>query len=135
MIADTGPLVALLDDRDPDHKRVSALLRRTRAPLITTYAVITEALHLIPRHAGFALLRMIENGALRVFELGESGLRRTFDLMRRYEDVPMDFADATLVALAEATGMRTIVSLDYDDFETYRLANGQALQNVIQRRL
>jgi predicted nucleic acid-binding protein len=133
MLADTGPLVALLDRRDPDHKRVTAVLRTARAPMLTTYAVLTEALHLLPRHAGFALLQMVENGGLRIVELGENGLKRSIELMRRYDDVPMDFADATLVALAEATGIRTIVSLDFDDFETYRLADRRALQNLISR--
>jgi predicted nucleic acid-binding protein len=133
MLADTGPLVALLDRRDPHHKRVSAFLRRARAPLLTTYAVLTEALHLLPHHAGFALLKMVENGALRIVELGDGGLKRSIDLMRRYEDVPMDFADATLVAVAEATGVRTIVTLDFDDFETYRLSDRRALQNLLSR--
>ena len=76
---------------------------------------------------------MVENGAVRIVELGEGGLKRSIDLMRRYEDVPMDFAGATLVALAEATGVRTIVTLDFNDFETYRLSDRRALQNLLSR--
>ena len=45
----------------------------------------------------------------------------------------MDVADASLVAVAELTGMRDIASIDFDDFETYRTDDGDALQNVITR--
>ena len=42
-------------------------------------------------------------------------------LMRRYADRPMDFADATLVHVAEREGLRTILTIDHGDFETYRI--------------
>ena len=42
-------------------------------------------------------------------------------LMARYADRPMDFADATLVHVAEREGLRTILTIDHDDFETYRI--------------
>ena len=41
--------------------------------------------------------------------------------MHRYADRPMDFADATLVHVAEREGLRTILTIDHDDFETYRI--------------
>ena len=41
--------------------------------------------------------------------------------MARYADRPMDFADATLVHVAEREGLRTILTIDHDDFETYRI--------------
>jgi len=42
-------------------------------------------------------------------------------LMARYADRPMDFADATLVHVAEREGLKTILTIDHDDFETYRI--------------
>jgi predicted nucleic acid-binding protein len=42
-------------------------------------------------------------------------------MMRKYADRPMDFADATLVRLAEREGLSTIFTIDHDDFETYRI--------------
>ena len=41
--------------------------------------------------------------------------------MHRYADRPMDFADATLVHVAEREGLRTIITVDHSDFETYRI--------------
>jgi hypothetical protein len=42
-------------------------------------------------------------------------------LMARYADRPMDFADATLVHVAEREGIGTILTVDHSDFETYRI--------------
>ena len=39
--------------------------------------------------------------------------------MKRYPDRPMDFADATLVRLAQREGLTTVFTVDHDDFETY----------------
>jgi predicted nucleic acid-binding protein len=48
-------------------------------------------------------------------------LSRAIDLMERYERLPMDFADATLVVLAERFGAGTVFTLDRRDFATYRV--------------
>lgn len=48
-------------------------------------------------------------------------LRALDTLMHRYADRPMDFADATLVHVAEREGLRTILTIDHSDFETYRI--------------
>jgi uncharacterized protein len=133
ILADSGPLVALYDGREPYHRRAIAAMRAAKPPVLTTWAVLTEATHLLPHHASARLLSSIENGALHVVELGDSGLSRTIELMRQYHDVPMDLADATIVALAEITGIRHVASIDFDDFETYRLGNGRPLLNVIER--
>jgi len=49
-------------------------------------------------------------------------LPRIRDLMRKYKDLPMDLADATLVAVAEREKIRRIFTLDRRDFEVYRPA-------------
>ena len=41
--------------------------------------------------------------------------------MERYESLPMDFADATLVVLAELFQATTVFTLDSRDFGVYRL--------------
>jgi uncharacterized protein len=41
-------------------------------------------------------------------------------LMERYADVPMDLADALLVALAEELGVGSVFTLDRRSFSTYR---------------
>ena len=56
--------------------------------------------------------------AWRVLDLGD-GLARIGELMRKYLDRPMDFADASLVWVAEQTGVLEILTTDRD-FEIYR---------------
>lgn len=47
--------------------------------------------------------------------------------MHKYDDVPMDLADASLVALAEALNLRRVFSLD-SDFHTYRLKSRRTFE-------
>jgi predicted nucleic acid-binding protein len=47
-------------------------------------------------------------------------LTRCAELIERYKDVPVDFADATLVVLAEELGIGTVFTLDHRGFEAYR---------------
>jgi uncharacterized protein len=123
-LVDAGPLVALIDAGEADHERCRAALEELGLPLVTTWPAFTEAIYLLGRAAGWegqqALWRMVERGALRLEDLSEEQTLRCAELMERYRDHPMDLADATLVALAEVRGWRTIFTLD-SDFRSYRL--------------
>jgi predicted nucleic acid-binding protein len=55
--------------------------------------------------------------------------------MARYHDRPMDFADATLVHLANCESLTTILTVDHDDFETYRIGRRQRFRILPERRL
>lgn len=124
VLVDTGPLVALFDPSDQDHEpceRVLAGLEESR--LLTTIAVITEATYLLgfSIKAQCSLLSFICANALEIEPLGPSDLERAAVLMTKYADLPMDFADATLVVLAERLGTTRIFTLDRRDFGTYRV--------------
>jgi predicted nucleic acid-binding protein len=45
--------------------------------------------------------------------------------IRKYADRKIDFADATLIWLANHTGMRDILTVDETDFSVYRLKGGK----------
>lgn len=124
-LIDAGPLLATINRKDNHHTESAALLRRLDCPFYTTFAVITEAMHLLGRHTGTrgqeALWRLILRGDLIVEHPTQRDLQRMAALMRRYADRPMDFADASLVAVAERLGLDRIVTLDRTDFSIYRL--------------
>ena len=122
LLLDTGPLVALLNARDRDHRRCTAALEEFRGVLLTTEPVLTECMHLLGRiHGGpAACLAFFDRGGAQLVPQSRDSLARCGDLMRRYADVPMDFADATLVALAEETGARRVFTLDRRGFLAYR---------------
>jgi len=48
-------------------------------------------------------------------------LKKIKSLMKKYADLPMDFADASIVCLALETGMQNIVTFNSKDFSIYRL--------------
>ena len=124
MLIDTGPLVACIDRNEPDHRLCVETLKRAPATPVTTAVVLTEAMYLLGRVAGWSgqelLWRLVLRGDLELAPLDPSVLERARDLMHKYRDLPMDLADATLVAVAEANGFQRIFTLD-NDFRVYRL--------------
>ena len=126
ILVDTGPLVALFDRKDAQHGRCVAALRKIREPLWTTTPVLTEAFHMLqPASASSDRLReFVDLSGLQPWFLDRGSLGRAFELMDMYRDHPMDLADASLVAAAEALGTRKVFTLDRRDFLTYRVRKG-----------
>ena len=126
ILVDTGPLVALFDPKDGQHERCRATLRSLRDPLYTTVSVLTETFHMLsPGSHGSARLRdFIRKGGITLWFMDAQTIERAFDLMNRYSDHPMDLADASLVAAAEALEIRRIFTLDQGDFSSYRVLRG-----------
>ncbi len=128
IIVDAGPLVALFRARDEHHQTAKSVLESTRALLVTTWPVVTEACHFLSRDGKRALLSFIGRGALRIEPLAAGDIPRLDELLARYER--MDFADATLVLLAEKTGVTEIFTIDRRDFEIYRTRTGRRFRLV-----
>jgi uncharacterized protein len=55
-------------------------------------------------------------------------LQHVHALKSRYRNRPMDFADATLVYPAERESLSVILTIDHEDFETYRIAGRRRFQ-------
>lgn len=126
ILVDAGPLTALFDSKDAAHRLCVETLKSIDEPMATTPPVLTEAFHLLgPSSAGARnLMDFISEGGLKVLFLDEDGLLRCFELMAQYADAPMDFADASLVAMAESRNSRKVFSVDRGDFATYRIKRG-----------
>jgi predicted nucleic acid-binding protein len=124
VLVDTGPLVALLDPSDAARAQCRAALGRLeRYELITTEAVITEASFLLDfsAQAQSGLQRLLGLGRPRVEAIARQERARISELMEKYADLPMDYADATLVVLAERLDCPRVFTLDRRDFGVYRL--------------
>lgn len=125
ILVDAGPLIAIIDRGEPDHQTCMEALSSLTGPMLTTWPALTEAIHLLGRAGGWpaqeALWKLLARDDLQLIDLDESLLRRTRALMKKYVDVPMDLADATLVAAAEKLRLNRILTLD-GDFRIYRLA-------------
>lgn len=134
-LIDTGALLALLDDGDEWHARCASAFPALRLPLGTSAAVLAELFHLLSPSVtdlekAWGFLR---SGAVALLPLGDADVPDLERLMKRYADRPMDFADATLVHLAERESLSTIFTIDHDDFETYRI-KGRARFRVVPSR-
>ena len=134
MLVDAGPLIALLDENDRRHEACVALTRRLpNQPLATTWLCFTETIYFLGEEGGWhyqgRLWKLRRDGVLSLLEITELEADRMAVLMERYQNVPMDAADASLVAVAEARGFRRLFTLD-SDFYIYRLADGSVLEVV-----
>ncbi len=130
-LVDAGPLVALIDRGESGHQRCVDTLSQLSGPLVTTWPAFTEAIYLLGSAGGWpaqdALWKLVDRGDLRLVDLDVSMRQRSRNLMAKYEDVPMDLADASLVALAESLKLSRVFSLD-SDFHIYRLKNRRTLE-------
>lgn len=122
-LIDTGAILALLDRDDEWHEPCVEAYNNNRLPWLTTEAVLTEVLHLILRNVRDerGVWRLLRSGAIQMASIRNEELPQIEALMHDYADRPMDFADATLVHLAGRERLCTILTVDHDDFETYRL--------------
>ena len=134
-LIDTGAILAVVDDRDRWHSACLETLQSVRLPLLTTEAVLTETFHLTGKnpHNVEKTWRFVRSGALTVQPMHDSDLLELHALMAQYADRPMDFADATLVHLAARERLSLILTIDHDDFETYRLP-GRKKFTILPRR-
>jgi len=122
-LIDTGAILALVDRDDEWHEPCVEAYNHNRLPWLTTAAVLTEAFHLVRRnlHDDRAVWTLLRSGAVRMSVITNEELPQIQALMSQYADCPMDFADATLVHLAARERLSVILTIDHDDFETYRL--------------
>jgi predicted nucleic acid-binding protein len=123
-LIDTGAILAMLDPHDAWHGVCTNVFGQLRMPLLTSEAVLTEMFHLTGanRAAMEAAWKFVRSGGIVVGTIEDAELAEVRALMSRYWDRPMDFADATLVHLANRESLNAILTIDQADFATYRLA-------------
>ncbi len=127
VILDTGPWVALIDRSEKRHVECVEWLRGYKGQIYSTEAVLTEVLYLLnfSQDAHQSGLDFVLSGAVVIVPSSLDSLQVVGGLMRKYKNVPMDFADATLVCLARELSLRHIVTFDRKDFGIYSFKKGQ----------
>ena len=134
MLTDTGPLVAIFDRNDAHHSACLRLLQTlAKGPLVTTWPCFTEAFYLLSTTGGYRsqerLWSMRRDGRLLLLDITAAEADRMDALMKLYQNVPMDMADVSLVAIAESRGILRLFTID-SDFYIYRLADGSVLEVI-----
>ncbi len=129
ILTDAGPLIAIFDRGEEHHGACVECLAELTGPMLTTWPAFTEAMYLLGEAGGYpaqdALWNLVEQGDLEIAEQGLENRGRMRALMEKYQDRPMDLADASLVVLAEKRGLRDIFTLDQADFQIYRIHRRQ----------
>jgi uncharacterized protein len=124
ILVDAGPLVALVHAGDRHHGQCREAARMIRGPVGTVWPVVTEAMYLLSFswRAQDGLWELMEGANMELLPLGATDSTRMRELIHKYQDLPMDLADAALVTVAERERIGKIFTLDRRDFEVYRPA-------------
>lgn len=133
-LLDTGPLVAYLDGADPQHRFVADRLDSFSGQFCTTSAVITESMHFVSQdsRAPALLLQFLIDTRAKIYDRNSfPDLAEAVSLMDKYRNVPMDYADATLVSLASRIGIYEVCTLDRRGFSTFRTRTGKHFKLVL----
>ncbi|MBF0492940.1 MAG: type II toxin-antitoxin system VapC family toxin [Deltaproteobacteria bacterium] len=132
ILLDTGPLVALLDPNDQNFQKNRRLLEFNNFIYRTTFPVICEVIYLLRKNLKNIdiLFSWIKEEGIILENLSIANLLECQSLMKKYKNVPMDFADASLVCIGNSLGINQILSFD-SDFDIYRLKSGNFFKNLI----
>lgn len=124
IIADTGPLVAIANDRDQQHKACLSLLGRHRGPVLVPAPVVVEVCQLLVSRRGTRsealFLASLAEGALELLDLRPTDYGRAAELVQKYADLPLGAVDACVIAVAERMGATEIATLDHRHFSVVR---------------
>jgi hypothetical protein len=123
LLLDTGPIVAALDEDDPEHNRCLALLAGgddllVPSPILAEVDYWLSKLGSIRAWADFAT--DISGGAYRLIHPSEADLIRAVELELVYADLRLGFVDASIIALAERLNETRIATLDRRHFSVVR---------------
>ncbi len=132
-IIDTGPIVAFFDESDKYCHSFRDFLKNYSGKLYTTLPVVTEVSYLLDANKFIQLgfMEWIKDGAIEIVNIDNHDFELIHKYMTKYKDTPMDFADASLVILANKLKISRIISLD-TDFDVYRTISGKKFQNLIR---
>lgn len=115
---DTSGVIAITNEEDPDHAQVVAALYEDRGPWIVPAGILGEAGYMLdhlPAGALDAFLEDLDQGAYTL-DCGDRDFSRIRELVHRYADMPLGFADASVISCAERNGGR-VLTLDRRDFD------------------
>ena len=127
-IIDTGPWVALIDRSEARHAECVQWLKNFSGRLYSTEAVLTEVLYLLnfSISAQCAALDFVLESVVEIVPANTKSLQKTKNLMKKYADLPMDYADATIVCLATETRIQNVITFERKDFAIYKLPKKQS---------
>ena len=122
LLLETGALVGLLDRSQSVHQACVDVYSTWQVAVVTTEAVLTESTHLLSavRGGDAACIDLVLQGGIVLIPSSDVSLKRCRSLLEKYADLPIDFADATLIVAAEELNTDLVFTFD-SDFHIYRI--------------
>lgn len=127
-LLDTSAVLAFLNRKDPAHATIRELFFGFHGELFTTSAVLTECMYFLSPRPGRAdaLVSFLMETKIQLHECVHfANLKGAAVLMEKYGNLPMDFADATLVLLGQELSIYDICTLDRRGFTVFRTPSGR----------
>jgi predicted nucleic acid-binding protein len=132
IIIDTGPLVALINNREQYHSWATQEVANLAYPFFTCEAVISEACFILRDFYGGedTVMSLLDTGLIQIsFRLSDE-IGTVRELLKRYQNVPMSLADACLVRMSELISGSCVLTLD-SDFRVYRKNKNEMMDLII----
>ena len=135
ILIDAGPIIALFNKNDKYHEKIKNFMKNYDGKLISTWPVVTEVSHMLDFNIQTQIdfLTWIKLGGVVVENLEKEDLNRIIELSKKYSDIPMDLADASLIVLSEKMKIKQIITID-SDYYVYRTINKEMLENVFKHK-
>jgi predicted nucleic acid-binding protein len=128
IVVDTGPLVALVNPKDTHHSWAKQTFSIPGAHFLTCEAVLAESFHLLDPVAN-GRSTLIQLCQLQFFQTAfrfEQEQTEILRLLKKYEDIRMDFADACLVRISDTVPDSVVWTID-SDFKIYRRSDRRVI--------
>lgn len=136
VLADSGYFIGLFDPSDNHHTHCRNFFSGFTGITITTWAVFTEVCAMLPKVGQRRFMVWATQaqaaGYLRIESPSADSVATLWQWMDKYDDLPMDFCDASLVVLAIALKVHHIATTDLRDFSVYRLPGNKRFVHVLQ---
>jgi predicted nucleic acid-binding protein len=132
LVADTGAIYALFDRRDKHHKAVREAVASESGPLLVPVGILAELDYLLSTRLGQRaterFLEGAEQGSFTLCPFTQDDATLCRRILEQYRDLDLGLADASVIAAAERTGVRRILTVDVRDFRAVRAQNGQPFE-------
>ena len=133
-LIDAGPIIALFDKSDNYHEIVLKYFKDKNIKLYSTWPVITEVTHMLTfnNNVQIDFLTWVSKNAIEIIEIKTNEVFKIIEMMKKYSDIPMDLADASLLYISEILKINKIITIDCD-YYFYRTKNKKMLENLIDK--
>jgi predicted nucleic acid-binding protein len=132
LICDTGALLDYLVENAPDHRSFRNAIDKARTRYIPAL-VLAEVDYFLrnERQAMRSFMQDVARGAFTYVPPSLDQLSRAMEIDRRYADLGLGLVDGSVVALAEALGIRRLATRDVRHFAAVRLPDGGSFDLVV----